>query len=116
MQNLVEFQISGGKMLAIAAILFIITALLHIAIPFIYGRGQDTIGIAVYGVIYLVIGGLLLTTAAGWVPFVALILTAIGAAAAFVQRNANQKLLTFTWIFIAIDAFIILLLVLNWLV
>ena len=103
-------------MLTIAAILFIITAILHIAMPFIYGRGQDTIGIAVYGVIYLVLGVLLLTTSAGWAPIGALILTAIGGTAAFIQRNANPKLLTFTWIFIAIDAVIILLLVLNWLV
>ncbi|MEM7334501.1 MAG: hypothetical protein AAF490_20665 [Chloroflexota bacterium] len=94
----------------IVAVLFLITAVLHIFIPIRYGNNSTTAGIGGYGVIYLILGILLLATSLAWVPTTALVLTGIGVIGALTQINAMPELRNWTLLFIGIDIVIIILL------
>ncbi len=97
-------------MTTIVAILFLITAVLHLYIPYQYGRNSTTTGVGGYGIIYLVLGILLLVTSLAWVPTAALALTAVGAIGAITQINAMPEIRNWTILFIGIDIVIIVLL------
>jgi hypothetical protein len=75
------FLLPGEKimnLLPATAILFLITGLLHITIPFRFGNNAATRPVAAFGVIYLILGVLLILGVFSWLPVVALILTLIG--------------------------------------
>lgn len=96
--------------LMLVAVLFFITAALHLATPFIYGRNTETIGIGVFGLTYLVLGFLTLTNLP-LVPFAALMITGIGTFGAVKSFDQNVALQKITRIFIGIDIAILGLLI-----
>ena len=99
--------------LTVAAILFILTAILHLVTPLRFRNQLGTWSIAGFGVIYLVLGILLLLTSLGWLPIVALIIVMIGGIGAVVGINANPALRSLKLFMIAIDLVIIGLLVFH---
>ena len=101
------------SILLVAAVLFIISAILHLAAPIRFGNNAATRPIAAFGVIYLVLGLLILLGTFSWTPIVALILTLIGAAGAIASINANPELRSLKLLLIAIDVVIVGLLVIN---
>jgi hypothetical protein len=103
------------NLLTATAILFIITGLLHITIPFRFGNNAATRPVAAFGVIYLILGVLLILGVFSWLPIAALVLTIIGGIGAITQLKANPELRTSTLLFIGIDIVIIVLLLINWL-
>jgi hypothetical protein len=110
------FLLPGEKvmdLLTVTAILFLITGLLHISTPFRFENNSATRPVAAFGVIYLILGGLLILGVFSWLPVVALILTLIGGIGASTQLNANPELRTSTLLFIGIDIVIVVLLVIN---
>ena len=101
------------NILIVAAVLFIMTAILHLAAPIRYGNNAATRPIAAYGVIYLILGLLMLLGRFSWTPIVALILTLIGGTAAIASIKADPKLRSWKLLLIAIDVVIVGLLVIN---
>ena len=101
------------SLLTITAMLFIITALLHIATLFRFGNSAATRPVAAYGIIYLILGVLIGLGTFSWMPTVALILTVIGGVGATTPLNANPELRAWTLSFIAVDVVIIALLIIN---
>jgi hypothetical protein len=102
------------NLLTVSAILFIITGLLHITIPLRFGNNAATRPVAAFGVVYLILGGLLTLGVFSWLPVVALILTLIGGIGAVTQLNSNpENLRNSTLLFIGIDIVIVVLLVIN---
>jgi hypothetical protein len=97
----------------VAAILFIITGVLHVTIPMRFGNTAGTRPIAAFGVIYLVLGVLILLETFSWTPIVALILTLIGGTGAATQINTNPELRPWNLLFIGIDVVIVVLLVIS---
>lgn len=104
------------SLLTLAAILFVITGILHIIIPIRFGNNAATRPIAAFGVIYLILGVLILLGSFSWMPIVALILTLIGGIGATTQLNANPELRNSNLLFIGIDVVIVVFLVINLLV
>jgi hypothetical protein len=98
--------------LTIAGVLFIITAILHVATLVLYGNTAATRPVAGFGIVYLFLGILLLATTFGWVPIVALVLTTIGGIGAVTQLKANPDMRNMNLLLIAIDVVIIILLLL----
>jgi len=101
------------NILIVAAVLFIITAMLHLAAPIRFGNNAATRPIAAYGVVYLVLGLLILLRKFSWIPIVALILTLIGGAGAIASVSANPELRSLKLLLIVIDTVIVGLLVIN---
>jgi len=99
--------------LIVAAVLFIVTAILHLAAPIRFRNNAATRPIAAYGVIYLILGLLILLGTLSWTPIVALILTLVGGAGAIASINANPELRSLKLRLIAIDVVIVGLLVIN---
>ena len=87
----------------ISAVLLIITAILHMATLVQFGRDSTTIPVAVYGVIYGILGGLLLAETFSWTALGAFILTLIGAIAAITQINNAPAMRSWMVGFIGID-------------
>ena len=101
------------NLLPATAILFLITGLLHITIPFRFGNNAATRPVAAFGVIYLILGVLLLLETFIWTPLVAMVLTLIGGIGATTQINTNPELRNSNLLFIGIDVVIIALLVIS---
>ena len=99
------------NILIIAAVLFITTAILHLSALVRFGNNPATRPIAAFGVIYLILGLLILLRTFSWTPIVALILTLIGGGGAIVSINANPELRFLKKLLIAIDIVIVGLLV-----
>ena len=73
------------------------------------GRNRDTARLILPGLIYLVLGYLIVTGGfMPWAAWIALVLTALGAVAAFSMRNTAQVREWVTWAFIVIDVVIVL--------
>ncbi len=101
------------NLLTITAILFIITAILHVATLWRFGNNATTRPVAAYGLIYLVLGILLLLGTFSWTPVVALALTLIGGIGATTQLNANSQMRSWTLFFIGVDVVIVALLIIR---
>jgi hypothetical protein len=99
--------------LTIAAVLFIITAILHLVAPMLFRNNAATRPIAAYGVIYLILGILILLGTFSWTPIIAIILTLVGGAGVTAGINANPELRSLKLLLIAIDVVIIGLLLIN---
>jgi phosphate/sulfate permease len=61
----------------VAGVLFILTAIIHLLYPFLYGINTSTIGCAVFGIIYLALGILQYNNKV-WVIRISIILPAFG--------------------------------------
>jgi hypothetical protein len=101
------------NILTIAAVIFIITAILHLAAPIRFRNNTATRPIAAFGVVYLISGILILAGTFSWIPIVALIVTLIGGIGATVKINANPELRSLNLLLIAIDIVIVGLLIIN---
>jgi hypothetical protein len=101
------------NILIVAGVLFIITAILHLAALTRFGNNAATRPIAAFGVIYLILGLLILLRTFSWTPIVALILTLIGGGGAFASINANPELRSLKLLLIAIDVVIVGLLAIK---
>jgi hypothetical protein len=101
------------NLLTATAILFLITGLLHITIPFRFGNNAATRPVAAFGIIYLILGVFSLLGVFSWLPVVALILTLIGGIGASTQLKANPELRKSTLLFIGIDIVIVVLLIIE---
>lgn len=72
------------------------------------GRNKDTLRLIPIGIVYAILGALIVTFTGGQtVLIVALILTAMGLAAAIITRPTAQVRQWVMWAFILIDALII---------
>lgn len=100
----------------LTAVLFTITALLHLYMPVQFGNNRVTQGIVLFGVIYLLFGILFFTNPATSIRVAALIVTLIGSIGATIQLNAIPKMRNWIIAFILIDEVIILLIILGLLV
>jgi hypothetical protein len=101
------------NILIVATVLFIFSAALHLAAPLRFRNNTATRPIAAFGVIYLILGLLILFGTFSWTPSVALILTLIGGVGALASINANPELRSLKLLLIAIDVVIVGLLVIN---
>ena len=101
------------SLLTVTSVFFIITAVLHIATLIRFGNSVATRPIAAYGIIYLILGVLLMVGTFSWIPIIALILTAIGGVGATTQLNANSEMRSWTLFFIGVDVVIIVLLIIS---
>ena len=101
------------NLLTAAATLFIITAILHITVPVRFGNSAAARPIAAFGVIYLVVGVVILLQTSSWMPVVALVLTLIGGIGATTTLNAEPQLRSSNLLFIGIDVVLIALLVIH---
>ncbi len=101
------------NILTVAAVLFIITAILHLVAPIRFRNNAATRPIAAFGVIYLILGILILRGTFSWTPIVALILTLIGGIGATAGINVNPELRSLKLFLIAIDVAIVGLLIIN---
>ena len=101
------------SLLTIAAILFVLTGILHLTIPMRFGNRAATRPIAAFGVIYLILGGLILLGIFSWTPVAALVLTLIGGIGATATLNADPDLRSSNLLFIGIDVMITALLVIS---
>ena len=96
--------------LTIVSFFLVITSLLHLFMLQQFGSNSTTNGVAVAGVIYLILAGLILFTSLAWPPIVTLVLTTLGGIGAYTQIDALPAMRNWTWLFIGIDVVIVLLL------
>lgn len=94
--------------MGLAGALLVFTGLWHAFEWMMGGRNQDTLRLIPIGVIYAVLGYLIVThTGEIAVPIFAAALTAIGAVSAFMMRKGMEVRPWVTWAFIVIDVAII---------
>jgi len=95
-------------LLGLAGSLLVFTGLWHAFEWMMGGRNKDTLRLIPFGIIYAVLGFLIVTFRGGQtVLIVALVITLIGLIGAFVTRKTAQVRPWVTWAFIIIDVIII---------
>ena len=96
-------------MSGLAGSLLVFTGVWHAFEWMMGGRNRDTARLIVPGIVYVILGYLLITLQFyPMVQWVALVLTAAGMTAAFTMRKTMQVRTWVTWAFIIIDAVIVL--------
>jgi len=94
--------------LGIAGALLVFTGVWHALEWLMGGRNKDTVRLIPFGLIYIVLGYLIVTFKGGsTVLIVALVVTLIGLVGALVTRKKAQVRPWVTWVFIIIDVIII---------
>jgi len=95
-------------MMGLAGSLLVFTGFWHALEWLMGGRNKDTLLLIPFGLIYIVLGYLIVTfTGGSTVVIVALVVTAIGLIGALVTRKTTQVRPWVTWVFIIIDVIII---------
>jgi len=95
-------------MLGLAGALLVFTGLWHALEWLMGGRNKDTLLLIPFGIIYVVLGYLIVTfTGGSTVHIIALVVTLIGLAGALVTRKSSLVRSWVTWVFIVIDIVII---------
>lgn len=95
-------------MLGLAGSLLVFTGFWHALEWLMGGRNKDTLRLIPFGLIYLVLGYLIVTfTGGSIVAIIALVVTAIGLVGALVIRKTAQIRPWVIWTFIIIDVIII---------
>jgi len=95
-------------MLGLAGALLVFTGCWHAFEWMMGGRNKDTLRLIPFGIIYVVLGYLMVTFQGGsTVQIIALVVTLIGIVGALVTRKSAQVRSWVTWAFILIDAVII---------
>lgn len=92
--------------LFIAALLFLISAGVHLTIPVIYGKRPTTVPVLIFGSLYLIIGILMFMKFA-WLPLAALIVTVVGLIGATATLKSVPEQRTVTLCMNALDVIII---------
>ncbi len=96
----------------IAGGLLVFTGLWHASEWMMDGRRRDTWRLVPVGLVYLLLGCLLVMGSGGMITqIVALVLTAAGASLAFTRRNQFEIRKWVTWTFIIVNVIIILCLI-----
>jgi len=92
----------------IVATLFLITAVLHLAYPILYGVNESTTPVAIFGVIYLILGIVFFRNGGqGYLKAIGFSLTAIGFLGATSIYISNDAPLPLDLTLIIIDVFIL---------
>ncbi len=100
-------------MMGLAGSLLVFTGLWHAFEWMMGGRNKDTVRLIPFGIIYVVLGFLIVTFRGGQtVLIVAAVVTLIGLVGAFLTRKTAQVRGWVTWVFIIIDVVILVGLVL----
>jgi len=95
-------------MMGLAGSLLVFTGFWHALEWLMGGRNKDTLRLIPFGIIYIVLGYLIVTfTGGSIVAIIALVVTAIGLVGALVTRKTAQVRPWVTWVFIIIDVTII---------
>lgn len=95
--------------MGLAGSLLVFTGFWHVLEWLMGGRNKDTLRLIPFGLIYIVLGYLIVTFSGGsTVVVVALIFTLIGITAAMVTRKTAQVRPWVMWVFILIDVVIII--------
>ena len=94
--------------MGLAGALLVFTGFWHALEWLMGGRNKDTLRLIPFGIIYIVLGYLIVTfTGGNTVAIVALVVTAIGLIGALVTRKTAQVRSWVTWVFVIIDVVII---------
>ena len=94
--------------MGLAGALLVFTGFWHALEWLMGGRNKDTLRLIPFGIIYIVLGYLIVTfTGGNTVAIVALVVTAIGLIGALVTRKTAQVRPWVTWVFVIIDIVII---------
>ena len=94
--------------MGLAGALLVFTGFWHALEWLMGGRNKDTLRLIPFGIIYIVLGYLIVTfTGGNAVAIVALVVTAIGLIGALVTRKTAQVRPWVTWVFVIIDVVII---------
>jgi len=94
--------------MGLAGALLVFTGFWHALEWLMGGRNKDTLRLIPFGIIYIVLGYLIVTfTGGNTVVIIALVVTAIGLIGALVTRKTAQVRPWVTWVFILIDIVII---------
>jgi len=103
--------------MGLAGALLVFTGFWHALEWLMGGRNKDTLRLIPLGIIYIVLGYLIVTfTGGNTVAIVALVVTAIGLIGALVTRKTAQVRPWVTWVFVIIDIVIIASLALYFLI
>jgi len=95
-------------MIGLAGSLLVFTGLWHALEWLMGGRNKDTVRLIPFGIIYVVLGFLIVTFRGGQIVLiVALVITLIGLVGAFMTRKTSQVRPWVSWVFIALDVIII---------
>jgi len=95
-------------MLGLAGSLLVFTGCWHAFEWLMGGRNKDTVRLIPFGIIYIVLGYLIVTFKGGsTVQIIALVVALIGLIGALVTRKSAQVRQWVTWVFILIDIVII---------
>lgn len=93
----------------LAGALLVFTGIWHATEFLMGGRNRDTLRLIPFGLVYLVLGVLIVTLTGGWiVQAIALVVAAVGMAGALATRHTAQVRGWVLWAFILIDVAIIL--------
>lgn len=96
----------------VSGALLVFTGFWHATEWMMDGRRRDTWALVPVGIVYLVLGYLLVMGSGGMiVQIVALVLVAIGGSIAFLRRDVFEIRKWVTWTFIIIDVIIVLALI-----
>ena len=96
-----------NKKVKIAALILLVSSVIHLAYPFLYHNPAATRPVAVFGVIYLIISlGLLLSDKKAFL-YAAAIFTTIGMIAATIVYMGNPAPFDLDIVLIIIDVFIV---------
>ena len=94
--------------MGLAGALLVFTGFWHALEWLMGGCNKDTLRLIPFGIIYIVLGYLIVTITGGnTVAIVALVVTAIGLIGALVTRKTAQVRPWVTWVFVIIDIVII---------
>ena len=103
--------------MGLAGALLVFTGFWHALEWLMGGRNKDTLRLIPFGIIYIVLGYLIVTfTGGNTVAIVALVVTAIGLIGALVTRKTAMVRPWVTWVFVIIDVVIIASLALYFLI
>ena len=95
--------------MGLAGSLLVFTGFWHALEWLMGGRNKDTLRLIPVGILYAILGYLIVTFTGGiTVLIIALVLTCLGAAAAFMTRKTSMVRPWVTWVFITVDILIIL--------
>lgn len=96
-----------NKNLKIAAVILLVSSIIHLSYPFLYHQPEATRPVAVFGVIYLIIAlGLLLSDRKAFL-YAAALFTSIGMVAATVVYIGNEAPFDLDILLILIDVVIV---------
>jgi hypothetical protein len=100
--------------MGLAGSLFVFTGFWHAFEWMMGGRNRDTLALIPFGIVYVILGYLIVTFTGGIVvPIIALVITIAGLSIGFMALRETKVRTWVMWIFIGLDILIILGLVIG---